>query len=128
MDEFDYDVVARSFGAGSVPGNELIDMYSSTVAETKGSGNLAGIKNEVVDALVEKIVKAPSKKDLISATQALDRVLQHNHYVVPHWNITKFRLIHWDKFGKPKISPKYSLGVGTWWSKEAEKKVEEEKK
>ncbi len=122
LEEFDFDVVASSFGAGSVPGNELTDMYSSKVVDTAGSGNIAGIKNEVVDALVEKVIKAKDEQTLIAATKALDRVLQHNYYVVPHWNITKFRLIHWNKFGKPKISPKYSLGIGTWWSLESEGK------
>ena len=114
-EEFDFDIVARASGAGTVPGNELIDMYSSTVADINGSGNLAGIKNPVVDKLVERIIKAQNEDALIAACKALDRVLQHNYYVIPHWNITKFRVIHWNKFGKPAIAPKYSLGIGTWW-------------
>ncbi len=127
MEEFDFDAIASSFSAGSVPGNELIDMYSSKVVDVPGSGNLAGIKNEVIDSLVDKVIKAKDEQGLIDSTKALDRVLQHNYYVIPHWNITKFRVIHWNKFGKPKVSPKYSLGIGTWWSLDAEKEAAKKK-
>ena len=127
LEEFDFDSIATSFGAGTVPGNELIDIFSSKVVDVNGSGNLAGIKNEVVDSLIDKVIKAKDKDTLIAATKALDRVLQHNYYVIPHWNITKFRVIHWNKFGKPAVSPKYSLGIGTWWSLDAEKESKDKK-
>jgi len=121
IEQFDFDVIVKSFGAGQIPGNELMDMLSSKSADTQGSGNDGGLKNEVVDALIEMVVKAQSKQDLLASVMALDRVLQNGHYVIPHWNITKFRLIYWDKFGMPERAPKYSVGIGTWWSKEVDK-------
>jgi microcin C transport system substrate-binding protein len=124
VDDFDFDMLARAFGAGSVPGNELVDIFGSAAAEINGSGNVIGIKNPVVDELIEEILIAKDKETLIATTKALDRVLTHGNYVIPHWNITKFRVVHWNKFGKPKNSPKYSLGVGTWWSLDAEKPTE----
>lgn len=117
QEEFDFDIVVRSFGSGMIPGNELHNFWHSSRADIKGSGNMSGVKNEVVDDLVEKVIKSESIKELIASTKALDRVLQHYHYVIPHWNIQKFRLIHWDKFGKPQKSPKFGVGIDSWWFK-----------
>jgi microcin C transport system substrate-binding protein len=124
VDDFDFDMLARAFSAGAVPGNELVDIFGSASADVQGSGNVIGIKNPVIDELIEEILKVKDKETLIATTKALDRVLTHAHYIVPHWNITKFRIVHWNKFGKPANNPKYSLGVGTWWSLDAEKPAE----
>jgi microcin C transport system substrate-binding protein len=116
-DDFDFDVVVRSFGSGLIPGNELKNYWHSEVANVKGSGNLSGVENKVVDQLVEKIITSETTDDLIASTKALDRVLQHNNYVIPHWNIQKFRILYKNKFGKPEISPKYGLAIDSWWIK-----------
>jgi microcin C transport system substrate-binding protein len=117
-EQFDYDVIVTSFGSSQLPGNELYNKFHSSKAEVPGSGNYMGLKNEVVDQLIDKIVKAQDKETLIAATKALDRVLQHGHYVIPQWTITAFRVIYWNKFEKPEKAPRYSLGVDSWWSKE----------
>ena len=88
---------------------------NSSSAEIKGSRNYAGVSNKAVDFLIDKIIAAKNRKDLISATKSLDRVLLFGYYVVPHWHIQNFRIAYWDKFGKPKINPKYDLGIDTWW-------------
>lgn len=117
QEEFDFDVVVRVFGSGMIPGNELYNYWDSSRADVNGSGNLSGVKNPVIDDLVSKIVKAETQEGLIYNVKALDRVLQHNHYVIPHWNIQSFRMIYWDKFSKPKKSPKFGVGVDSWWIK-----------
>jgi microcin C transport system substrate-binding protein len=115
QDEYDFDIVVRSFGSGLIPGNELKNYWGSEIADVNGGGNLSGVKNDVVDELIDQVITAESKEELISSAKALDRVLQHNHYVIPQWNITKFRIIYHNKFGKPKKSPKYGLSLDTWW-------------
>ncbi len=116
--EFDYDMIITRYGISLSPGNEQRSFWGSKAAKTKGSRNYIGIKSEVVDALIEKIVVAPTRVDLITAVRALDRVLTHNYYVIPNWYISSDRIAYANKFEQPKIKPKYDIGVFTWWIKE----------
>ncbi len=122
VDDFDFDVVVTTLGGSMVPGNELVDMFHSSMAEVKGSGNIMGIENPTIDKLVDIIITSEDKETLISGAEALDRVLQHNHYVIPHWNLPSFRLAYWNKFGKPDKNPKYGLALDTWWAEKKEDK------
>ncbi|MDX1950068.1 MAG: extracellular solute-binding protein [Rickettsiales bacterium] len=115
LDDFDFDMVVTTLGGSSVPGNELVDMFHSSMVNVEGSGNIMGIKNPVVDSIIDTIITAKDKETLIYGASALDRVLQHNYYVVPHWNLPAFRLVYWNKFGKPDKTPKYGLATDTWW-------------
>ncbi len=114
--DFDFDMIVGSFGQSQSPGNEQREYWSSTAADIKGSRNVAGIKDPVVDALVERVIQAPDREALETATRALDRVLLWGFYVVPHFHSTSYRLVYWNKFGKPEVSPKYGFGFpDTWW-------------
>ncbi len=115
--EFDFDMVVWSFGQSNSPGNEQRYYWHSSVADIPGSRNLAGIKDPVVDALVEKIILAPDRRSLVARVRALDRVLQWGFYVLPHWHISTFRIAYWNKFAQPQVVPKYGLGLMTWWVK-----------
>jgi len=116
MDAFDFDMTISSFGQSLSPGNEQRDFWGSDKADVKGSRNVIGIKNPVVDALIDKIISAKDREELIDETHALDRILLWNYYVIPQWHLDYHRIAYWDKFGKPAISPKYGLGVSdTWW-------------
>jgi microcin C transport system substrate-binding protein len=80
-----------------------------------------GIKNPVVDALVDMVINAPTQDELISRTRALDRVLLWGYYAIPQWHINVWRVAHWDKFGKPSVQAPYALGaLDTWWVKQGE--------
>ncbi len=115
VNDFDFDMIVGGFGQSLSPGNEQRDFWSSTAAKTQGSRNVIGISDPVVDALIEKVIAAPDREALITATRALDRVLLWGHYVIPHWHVRSFRVAYWDRFGRPDVSPKYSLGLTTWW-------------
>ena len=115
LDQFDFDVIVLSVGQSLSPGNEQNNYWTTTAADTPGSRNLAGIKDPVVDALVETLIAAADRDSLIAAARALDRVLLWGHYVVPHWHIRYFRVGYWNKFARPAITPKYSLGFDSWW-------------
>jgi microcin C transport system substrate-binding protein len=120
-DTFDFDIIIGSFPQSNSPGNELMDYWHSSRADTEGSQNQIGIKNPVVDALVEKMVTVPTRDELITTAHALDRVLLWNYYIIPNWHTRTFRMIYWNKFERPEIRPKYVLGLDTWWSKDAKK-------
>ncbi|NBO18191.1 MAG: ABC transporter substrate-binding protein [Proteobacteria bacterium] len=123
VDESDFDIVSIWINRGVFyPGNEQTALWHSSQADVKGGNNLGGVKDKAVDALLEVLTKAKNKDELVAAGRALDRVLLWRHYVIPNWHSGSFRVAYWDKFGLPKILPKYSLGISAWWSKEAEKK------
>ena len=115
LETFDFDMIITTWRQSLSPGNEQRNFWSSSSADTDGSRNFAGIKDLVVDELIELIISAPDRDSLIARTRALDRVLLWNHYVIPNWHLNKYRIAHWDKYAAPKIKPKYSSGVGTWW-------------
>lgn len=122
FETFDYDVVVFSAGQSHSPGNEQRDFWGSAAADRPGSRNVAGIKDPAVDALIEDIIFADSRDDLITATRALDRVLLWSHYVVPHWYLDKDRIAYWNRVKRPDPLPEYSLGMpAIWWSAGAEK-------
>ena len=115
LEDFSFDMTVVSLGQSLSPGNEQKDFWSSTTAQINGSRNYAGVSSPAVDFLIDEVIAAKNRESLISATRALDRVLLWGYYVVPHWHIQNFRIAYWDKFGQPKINPKYDLGLDTWW-------------
>lgn len=116
--EFDYDMIVGSWGQSTSPGNEQREYWGSDRADAPGSRNFIGIKDPVVDALVDMIVSAPTREELVVRCRALDRVLQHSWYVVPNWHLAAWRIAYWDKFGQPDMQAPYALGVmDTWWAK-----------
>lgn len=115
--QFDFDMVVYGFGQSSSPGNEQRDYWHSSSADQPGSRNLIGIHNPAVDYLVEQLIAAPDRQQLVLRARALDRVLQWNHYVIPHYHISAYRIAYWNKFAHPAVTPAYDLGLDTWWAK-----------
>ncbi len=119
VDTFDFDAVIEVFGQSQSPGNELFNMFHSSSADREGSSNVMGVKDPVVDELVEKIVYAQDRQSLVDAARALDRVLLWGHYLVPNWYIGEYRIAYWDHFGYPKTLPLYfevePWVLKTWW-------------
>ncbi|GAB4256525.1 MAG: extracellular solute-binding protein [Deferrisomatales bacterium] len=116
LEQFDFDMVVAVFGQSLSPGNEQRDFWKSDKADVPGSRNLAGIRDPVVDELVELVIAAPDRESLVARTRALDRVLLWGHYVVPHWHVRAFRVAYWNLFGRPERNPPYALAfVDTWW-------------
>jgi microcin C transport system substrate-binding protein len=126
LDAFDFDMVVGSFGQSQSPGNELMGMFHSSSAQQKGTRNLSGINDPVVDALVEKVIYAKDRAALVIAVHALDRVLLYGEYLVPHWFIGSHRVAYWSgRFGQPQTLPLYydatSWVLTTWWDLPEEK-------
>ncbi len=114
---WDYDIIIASWPESLSPGNEQRDFWSSQAADTPGSRNYIGIKNPAIDALIERVIFAKDRAELVAATRALDRVLLWNHYVVPQFTSDKSRTARWDRFGRPDPLPKYAAAAfpTVWW-------------
>jgi microcin C transport system substrate-binding protein len=113
----DFDIIVDFWTETLSPGNEQRGYWGSHAADTPGSRNTIGIKNPAVDALIDCLVLARDRAELIAATKALDRVLLWNHYVVPQWSYDKLRTARWNKFGRPELMPKYGISAfpTIWW-------------
>jgi microcin C transport system substrate-binding protein len=113
---FDFDIVTQRFVMGLTPSVSMRNYLSSASADAEGSRNLSGIKDPVIDDLVEKAIKAKSREELTTAARALDRVLRAGHYWVPHWYKAAHNIAHWNRYSRPATKPKYDDGViDTWW-------------
>ena len=112
-------MVVSTFPQSTSPGNEQRDFWGAQTADLKGSRNIIGVQDPVVDALIEKVIFAPDREALVTATRALDRVLLHSHYVVPQWHIRDFRVAYWDKLKHPETMSTVHHGFPyTWWVEE----------
>ena len=121
--EFKYDMILMSFSASRSPGNEQRGMWTSEAAKIPGSQNYIGIENPAIDELVDTLVKAKTRRELVNTVQALDRILTHQFYVVPHWFISYDRMVYWNKFSHPEVLPSASSRLNHflewWWWDEA---------
>ena len=116
LDDFDFDLIVERFSFSSTPGDSLRSNFSAQAAALKGSQNLAGIADPVVDALIERIIAADTRAGLITACKALDRVIRSGRYWVPHWYKPSHWLAFWDVFGRPEVKPRFARGIPeTWW-------------
>ncbi len=118
---WDYDIVSFAWGESLNPGSELRGNFGSQAADQHGTYNIMGVKNPAVDAMIDKVVEAKTRRDLVAAAKALDRILLWNYYVVPQWGYSKVRTARWNRFSRPDKLPKYAMsGFPTlWWFDEA---------
>jgi microcin C transport system substrate-binding protein len=112
---FDFDMAMLVWGQSESPGNEQRDFWGSTAAKSPGSRNYIGVSDPVVDQLIEAVISAPDRDSLIARTRALDRVLLWGFYVIPGWHLSADRVLYWDKFSYPEVSPKRGVQFDTWW-------------
>ncbi len=111
----DFDMVVTGYGQSNSPGNEQREYWHSSSADNPGSNNLMGLRDPAIDQLVEGLIEADSRSELIAYTRALDRVLRAGHYLVPNFHTNVYRVAYWNKFSHPQQAPKYDIGKYTWW-------------
>ncbi|MTW16874.1 ABC transporter substrate-binding protein [Rhodoplanes serenus] len=114
---WDFDVITAVWPQSLSPGNEQRSFWGSQAADQPGSRNYIGIQDAGIDALIDKVIFAESRADLVAATRALDRVLLAHDFVVPQWTYGKVRTARWDRFGRPERMPEYGLAAfpTIWW-------------
>jgi microcin C transport system substrate-binding protein len=116
LNVFDYDIVVGNFAQSDSPGNEQRDFWGSEAAGREGSQNLIGIKDPTIDKLVDHVIFAKNREELVAATHALDRVLLWNEFVVPQWFSPKVRIAYWNRYGQPAKLPGLTPGfMQVWW-------------
>jgi microcin C transport system substrate-binding protein len=130
VDDFDFDITVERMSFSSTPGDGLRTYFSSQAAKTKGSQNLAGISDPVIDALIDAIIAAKTRDELTTACRALDRVFRAGRYWIPHWYKASHWIAYWDVFGRPEAKPRYFRGIPeTWWADPSKSgKVEKKEK
>jgi len=123
LQTFDFDITSIAYPGTPNPGQEYADLFGSQAADTEDSGNLAGVKNPAVDSLISHMVGAQTKPDFLAACRALERVVSHEHYLLPQWYSPVHRLAYnaW-RLAKPAVVPAYFQGeswaIDTWWSRQ----------
>ena len=95
-----------------------MEYWGSKAADIKGSNNLIGIKNPVVDSLIKGLVNAQTKEDYIAHIKALDRVLKNENYLIFQWYSPYDRIAYQNKFGQPPADKKIGFQPYLWWIKE----------
>jgi len=116
VDGFDYDIIVGNFPQSDSPGNEQRDFWGSEAANREGSRNLIGIKDPAIDKLVDHVIFAKNREELVAASRALDRVLLWNDFVVPQWFAPKVRIAYWNRYGQPETLPGLTPGfMQVWW-------------
>jgi len=128
MNNFDFDMAVVIFPQSLSPGNEQREFFGSAAADEPGSENHLGIKSKIIDTLVEQLIAAQTRADLVAHVHALDRVLQYGYYVIPQYHLGAYWVAYWDKYRRPQVSPKYTPGLETWWvDPKAEQTIESKK-
>ena len=116
QDSFDFDFMINRMTFALTPGDGLRTFFTSEAAATKGSQNLAGVADPVIDALVDKIMAASTREELNTVCRALDRVFRAGRYWIPHWYKPSHWIAFWDVYGRPATKPRYARGIpDTWW-------------
>lgn len=118
LDNFDFDMAIISYGVSPMPGNEQFEIWGSNAADIRGSNNIIGVKNPVVDELIKGLVQSEHKDDYIAYVRALDRVMLTEHYLIPQWYSPYKRVAYRNKFGHPETSLNVGFQPHTWWIKQ----------
>jgi microcin C transport system substrate-binding protein len=121
MDVFDFEIISNRLVGSESPGTELLERFGSKAALTEGSSNVIGLQNPAVDALLDQIISSHTRPELVARVRALDRVLRHGHYAVPHWYSSVHRVAYRaGLFEQPALMPRYyqpeTWITSTWWA------------
>jgi microcin C transport system substrate-binding protein len=124
LDVYDFEVISNRAVGNEAPGTELLERFGSKAADVEGSSNVMGIKDPAVDALLDKVISAQTRPDLVASLRALDRVLRFGHYAVPHWYGGVHRVAYRaGRFEQPTVTPRYyqpeTWITSTWWGSAA---------
>lgn len=111
---YDFDLTTGFTRTDYLSGAELKQFYGSATADVSVF-NLAGLKDEAVDRLIDVVLTAQSRDELTIATKALDRVLRAARFRIPQWYNADYWVAHYDMYAHPDTLPPYALGETSFW-------------
>ncbi|MGI4851167.1 MAG: extracellular solute-binding protein [Janthinobacterium lividum] len=124
LERYDYDIIMMRIPQSPSLGNEQREFWSSAAADMPGGYNFSGIKNPIVDQLIELLIAAPDRKSLLARTHALDRVLLWHDYIIQGWGSVGTPVAYWHNLKKPSVSAAYGLDMMSWWSENTSQVLE----
>ncbi len=112
---YDFDIITTQFPMNYYPASGLQQYFGSKTADISVF-NVMGLKSPAVDALIEDVLKAQSRAQMVTAVHALDRVLRAERFWIPQWYKNKYTVAYYDMYDHPKTLPPYALGqLDFWW-------------
>ena len=115
LNAYDFDMIIYRWGMSLSPGNEQAYYWGAAAAAQEGTRNYPGVRDPVVDELIDRMTKARERDAFVDIVRAMDRVLLWGHYFVPLYHLNEDRIAYWDKFGRPEITPLYGIVMEAWW-------------
>src|SRR5262245_22308825 len=112
---FDFDMILNRWDQSLSPGNEQAFYWSSAAASENGSRNYMGVRSPAVDALIDHLIKAKERADVVAAARALDRVLISGFYVVPLFYPPEHWVARWSILAHPRETSLMGDLPETWW-------------
>jgi microcin C transport system substrate-binding protein len=116
----DFDIITDQLSMSYEPGTGLLQYFGSTQA-ADSVFNTAGVAHPAVDALIETVMAAATKDEMITAVKALDRTLRALRFWVPQWYVATHRVAYFNMYEYPDPLPPYDLGYLDFWWYNAEK-------
>jgi len=117
LQQFDYDMVRRSWTASLSPGNEQLGRWSQESADRPSSFNYAGARQPAIDAMIAAMLAARTQDDFVAAVRALDRVLISGCYAVPLFYLPDQWVARWNTIAHPETTSLTGYVLPTWWRK-----------
>ncbi|MGK9235520.1 extracellular solute-binding protein [Inquilinus limosus] len=118
LNEFEFDMLPSFLVPFYPPGSELRGAWNSRFADQKGSENDQGVKDPIIDELVDLVIAADTWDEKVAASRAFNRYATWQFYSILLYYDPVDRIAYWDMFGKPDSRPKYDIGFSTWWYSE----------
>lgn len=118
----DFDMIIDEMPQSLIPSSEQAQFWGSEAADQVGNYNYAGIKSAVIDNVIQQVIDAPNRDQLIVRTRVLDRLLRAGYYQIPTYGKGENWFAYWNMYQQPNIKPKLSTGIDYWWSNAVEAK------
>jgi len=117
---YDFDIVVGNALSSLIPGPELKQFYGSDTADMS-SFNKMGLRSKAADRLIDLVIAAETREQMLTRTHALDRVLRAERFWVPQWFKAMHTVAFYDQFGYPDTFPPFARGELDFWWYDAEK-------
>ncbi len=117
LDDLDFDLYWVNWGAGRLRDPEA--SWSSATALQKGTNNLAGVQDKVVDSLINL---QKTEFDLAKRNEILKALDNRLAEIVPYvlmWQCDHHRILYWNRYGTPdKVFDRFNREDAIpvyWW-------------